>query len=135
MKIIKKKARSMNFLKTKNQEKNYTNLISKIIRFKNMMKLNQNNFFIRSCIFLLSKKLYSLGLLNNINRLNVEMISINTFKKRKIKFILLTNNFTKSIEDSLILIKKKKVLIESILVTDPNLLIDRDMEKKIVIIK
>ena len=132
--LNKKKKRSMLFRNLKSFKERYTNIISKIIKLKNILQLNKNAVFAQSCKTILSKKLYSLGLLDTIEKISEKTITIISFKKRTIKFILFNKNFTESIKESIQLIKKKKVYIGFDLILYPNLLIDREMEKKIIIV-
>nr|UXY88520.1 hypothetical protein Cry52Nrm3_p159 [Cryptomonas curvata] len=134
MTVNKNKKRSVLFRNLKCFKEKYTNIISKIIKLKNILQLNKNAVFAQSCKTILCKKLYSLGLLDNTEKINEKIITIITFKKRTIKFILFNKNFTESIQESITLIKKRKVYIGSNLILYPNLLIDREMEKKIIIV-
>jgi hypothetical protein len=133
MDIKKKKERSVIFRNIKSFQDKYTNIISKIIKLKNILHLHKNTIFAQSCKITLNKKLYSLGLLDSIENINEKTITILSFKKRTIKFILFNKKITKSIQQSITLIKKKKVYIGSDLILYPNLLIDRENEKKIII--
>ena len=87
-----------------------------------------------SCQNIFSKKLYLLGLIQTIDSLNKETITNISIKKRTIKYILFKNQFAKSISDAVTLIKKKKVYIGSNLISYPNILINRELEKKILVI-
>ena len=135
IKTNQKRKRSLAFRKLEIFRNKYSSVLDKIIKLKNIFELNKDSIFFVSCKNILSKKLYSLGLIENINNLNQDIITINSIKKRTIKCILFKNKLVKSILEAIKMIKEKKVYIGSVLVLNHNILINREMEKIIKIIK
>jgi hypothetical protein len=135
MKSTKKRNRSIIFRKKKIFKFKYSNLISNIIKLKNILQKNENSVFSSSCQTIIGKKLYLLGLIKSIDSLNKETITNISIKKRMIKYILVKSQLAKTVTDAIILIKKKKIYVGSKLILNSNFLIDRESEKKIYINK
>nr|UXY87518.1 hypothetical protein 1634Bnrm3_p151 [Cryptomonas sp.] len=135
MQISNNRIRSLEFQKTRKSKNKYYDLISKIIKLKHILHSNENSILAKSAEKLLGKKLYSLGLLESPNGLNFETITLKSFNKRKLKNLIYNKYSLKSLEDSLKIIKKKKIYFGSTVMFYPNLLISRELEKKINMIE
>nr|UXY86777.1 hypothetical protein CparaKRNrm1_p146 [Cryptomonas paramecium] len=110
-------------------------LVFRLNKLRNNLFSHNKSFFVYFYKYVITKKLYLLGLVETINDFKKKPITLNCFKKRMLKNILVNNHLTSSKKKALYLVKQKKVFIDSKLVLCPELLITRELEKKIVIIK
>ncbi|AEA38827.1 hypothetical protein CPARA_1gp169 (nucleomorph) [Cryptomonas paramecium] len=86
-------------------------LIFKLNKLRNTLFFHNGSFFVYFYKYVITKKLHLLGLIDTINDFKKNPITLNCFKKRMLKNILVNNHLTDSVKKALYLIKKKKFLL------------------------
>ncbi len=123
-----------NLSKSGSYKKQYISIISKLIKIKKILMLVKEISFVQICENLLTKRLYSLGLIKNSNNIYTECITYDMFRQRRINHILVSQGYAASINHANKLIKKRKIFIGSKKIDCSKILINRETENNIRII-